>query len=69
MIDSENASIIPSSIEVTSCSEPELPINYKDLENVNLDTRKVDFKYKKEVREAKEQEYIDKHKAQEQGER
>ena len=29
----------------------------------------VDVEYKKEVREAKEQEYIDKHKAQEQGER
>lgn len=36
--------IIPSSIEVTSCSEPELPINYKDLENVNLDTR-LDYRF------------------------
>ena len=36
--------IIPTSIEVTSSSAPELPINYKDLENINLDTR-LDYRF------------------------
>ena len=36
--------IIPTSIEVTSVSTPELPINYKDLENINLDTR-LDYRF------------------------
>ena len=36
--------IIPTSIEVTSVSKPELPINYKDLENINLDTR-LDYRF------------------------
>ena len=36
--------IIPTSIEVTSISAPELPINYKDLENINLDTR-LDYRF------------------------
>ena len=36
--------IIPTSIEVTSVSAPELPINYKDLENINLDTR-LDYRF------------------------
>ena len=36
--------IIPSSIEVTSKSEEELPFNYKDLDNVNLDTR-LDYRF------------------------
>lgn len=36
--------LIPSSIEVTSKSEYELPFNYKDLDNVNLDTR-LDYRF------------------------
>lgn len=36
--------IMPTSIEVTSVSAPELPINYKDLENINLDTR-LDYRF------------------------
>ena len=36
--------IIPSSIIVTSKSEEELPFNYKDLDNVNLDTR-LDYRF------------------------
>ena len=36
--------IIPSKIEVTSRSESELPFNYKDLENVNLETR-LDYRF------------------------
>ena len=36
--------IIPTSIEVTSVSALELPINYKDLENINLDTR-LDYRF------------------------
>jgi len=36
--------IIPSKIEVTSRSDSELPFNYKDLENVNLDTR-LDYRF------------------------
>ena len=36
--------LIPSKIEVTSRSENELPFNYKDLENVNLDTR-LDYRF------------------------
>lgn len=36
--------IIPTNIIVTSTSFPELPINYKDLENVNLDTR-LDYRF------------------------
>lgn len=36
--------IIPSSIVITSKSEEELPFNYKDLENVNLDTR-LDYRF------------------------
>lgn len=35
--------IIPTNIEVTSTSE-ELPFNFKDLENVNLDTR-MDYRF------------------------
>ena len=31
--------LIPSKIEVTSVNKDELPFNFKDLENVNLDTR------------------------------
>ena len=36
--------LIPAKIEVTSKSENELPFNYKDLENVNLDTR-LDYRF------------------------
>lgn len=36
--------IIPSSIEVTSKSDEELPFNFKDLESVNLDTR-LDYRF------------------------
>ena len=36
--------VIPSSIEVTSLSENELPINFKDLNNINLDTR-LDYRF------------------------
>lgn len=36
--------IIPSKIEVTSKSDSELPFNYKDLENVNLETR-LDYRF------------------------
>ena len=36
--------LIPSSIEVTSTNTEELPFNFKDLENVNLDTR-IDNRY------------------------
>ena len=36
--------IIPTSIEVTSKSDEELPFNYKDLDNVNLDTR-LDYRF------------------------
>jgi len=36
--------IIPTSIEVTSKSDLELPFNYKDLDNVNLDTR-LDYRF------------------------
>ncbi|MBQ2639347.1 MAG: aspartate--tRNA(Asn) ligase [Bacilli bacterium] len=36
--------IIPSSIEVTSKSDEELPFNFKDLNNVNLDTR-LDYRF------------------------
>ena len=36
--------IIPTKIEVTSTSEDELPFNFKDLENVNLDTR-LDYRF------------------------
>lgn len=36
--------IIPTSIIVTSKSEEELPFNYKDLDNVNLDTR-LDYRF------------------------
>ena len=36
--------LIPTKIEVTSKSENELPFNYKDLENVNLDTR-LDYRF------------------------
>ena len=36
--------IIPSSIEVTSKSENELPFNYKNLDGVNLDTR-LDYRF------------------------
>lgn len=36
--------LIPSKIEITSTSEPELPFNYKDLTNVNLDTR-LDYRF------------------------
>ncbi len=36
--------LIPSSIEVTSVCNGELPLNYKDPENVNLDTR-LDYRF------------------------
>jgi len=36
--------IIPTSIVVTSKSDEELPFNYKDLDNVNLDTR-LDYRF------------------------
>lgn len=36
--------VIPSQIEVTSKSLPELPINYKDPESFNLDT-KMDYRF------------------------
>ena len=36
--------IIPTSIIVTSTSAEELPFNYKDLDNVNLDTR-LDYRF------------------------
>jgi len=36
--------IIPTNIVVTSKSEEELPFNYKDLDNVNLDTR-LDYRF------------------------
>ena len=36
--------LIPSNIEVTSVNTEELPFNFKDLENVNLDTR-IDNRY------------------------
>ncbi len=36
--------LIPSSIEVTSTSDLELPFNYKDLTGVNLDTR-LDYRF------------------------
>ncbi len=36
--------IIPFKIEVTSSSDLELPFNYKELENVNLDTR-LDYRF------------------------
>ena len=36
--------IIPNKIEVTSVSDKELPFNYKDLDNVNLDTR-LDYRF------------------------
>ncbi len=36
--------LIPSKIIVTSRSENELPFNYKDLDNVNLDTR-LDYRF------------------------
>ena len=36
--------IIPESIEVTSRSEEEIPFNFKDLNNVNLDTR-LDYRF------------------------
>lgn len=36
--------LIPSKIVVTSRSENELPFNYKDLDNVNLDTR-LDYRF------------------------
>ena len=36
--------LIPSSIEVTSSCNGELPLNYKDPENVNLDTR-LDYRF------------------------
>ena len=36
--------IIPTSIEVTSKSEQELPFNFKDLNTVNLDTR-LDYRF------------------------
>ena len=36
--------LIPSKIEVTSVNKDELPFNFKDLENVNLDTR-IDNRY------------------------
>ncbi len=36
--------IIPSSIEVTSKSDEELPFNFKDLQSVNLDTR-LDYRF------------------------
>lgn len=36
--------IIPTSIDITSKSEEELPFNYKDLDTVNLDTR-LDYRF------------------------
>lgn len=36
--------LIPTSIEVSSRNVEELPFNYKDLENVNLDTR-LDYRF------------------------
>ena len=36
--------LIPTKIEVTSKSENEIPFNYKDLKNVNLDTR-LDYRF------------------------
>lgn len=36
--------LIPTKIVVTSTSEPELPFNYKDITNVNLDTR-LDYRF------------------------
>ena len=36
--------IVPTSIEVTSKSEQELPFNFKDLNTVNLDTR-LDYRF------------------------
>ena len=36
--------LIPTKIVVTSMSEPELPFNYKDITNVNLDTR-LDYRF------------------------
>ncbi len=36
--------IIPTKIEVTSTSMPELPFNYKNLDGVNLDTR-LDYRF------------------------
>ena len=36
--------VIPSSIEVTSLSDMELPFNYKDTNSANLDTR-MDYKF------------------------
>lgn len=36
--------IIPTKIEITSKSEEELPFNYKDSQNVNLDTR-LDYRF------------------------
>ena len=36
--------LIPTTIEVTSKSNEELPFNYKDLEGVNLDTR-LDYRF------------------------
>ena len=36
--------IVPTKIEVTSKSEEELPFNYKDITNVNLDTR-LDYRF------------------------
>ena len=36
--------LIPTKIVVTSVSEPELPFNYKDITNVNLDTR-LDYRF------------------------
>ena len=36
--------IIPESIEITSKSEEEIPFNFKDLNNVNLDTR-LDYRF------------------------
>lgn len=36
--------LIPNKIEITSTSESELPFNYKDITNVNLDTR-LDYRF------------------------
>ena len=36
--------LIPSDITITSLSEKELPINYNDPENINLDTR-LDYRF------------------------
>ena len=36
--------LIPTNIEFTSVSLPELPFNYKDISNVNLDTR-LDYRF------------------------